>query len=179
VVDVASMKEIASITMAQEGLESLAIDPASGLVYQALPKGGGFAIIDPATLKVRAVVKTPQLENMHPLAFSVAANQVIAGGTNGVLSAYTPDGTHVGDVDVQPRIDQCSTGNKGETIVCAGRGIVSVLAAKKGAAPVMLAKLDTGHAGIHTVGIDESNGSIWVVWGDAGGAWVQQLRYTP
>ena len=63
-------------------------------------------------------------------------------------------------------------------MVCAGRGIVTVYALASGAAPKEVGRLDTGHTGIHTASIDESNGDVWVVWGDAKGDWVQRLKFT-
>ncbi len=178
VIDGATMKMIATVTMPADDLESPDVDPKTGALYQNLAKGGGFAIVDPATLKVVKIVKTPQLEDNHPLVFSRAANQVIVGGENGVLSAYLPDGTHVGDVQVQDHIDQCGTGSKGSLVVCAGRGIVTVVALQSGAAPKVVGRIDTGHRGIHTVGIDERTGDIWVVWADAKGDWVQRLKWS-
>jgi hypothetical protein len=179
VIDGKTMKLIATIAMPADDLESPAIDPKSGRLYQNLANGGGFAIVDPTTSSVITTIKTPQLEDNHPLVFSPSANQVIAGGANGVLSAYTAGGELVGSTNVQPHIDQCGTGSKGDLIVCAGRGIVTVVAAKNGSGPQVVARLDTGHAGLHTAGIDESTGDIWVVWGDAKGDWVQRLKFTP
>jgi hypothetical protein len=179
VIDGATMKHVATITMPADDLESPAVDPKTGVLYQNLANGGGFAVVDPATLKVVKVVKTPQLQDNHPLVFSPSANQVIAGGVNGVLSAYTPDGTHVGDAQVQPHIDQCSTGSKGDLVVCAGRGIVTVVAVKNGSAPRVVGRIATGHRGLHTVGIDESTNDIWVVYSDPSGDWVQRLKWTP
>ena len=179
VIDGATMKLVATIAMPSDDLESPAVDPATGVLYQNLANGGGFAVIDPASLKVVKVVKTPQLQDNHPLAFAVAANQVIVGGANGVLSAYTPDGMHVGDANVQPHVDQCSTGSKGRLVVCAGRGIVTVLSVKNGAAPRLVGRLDTGHQRLHTVGIDEATNEIWVVYSDPHGDWVQRLKWTP
>jgi glutamine cyclotransferase len=179
VIDGATMKQVGTITMPADDLESPAVDPSTGVLYQNLANGGGFAIIDPATLKVTKVVKTPQLTDNHPLVFAAAANQVIVGGVNGVLSAYTPEGTHVGDVQVQPHIDQCSTGSKGRLVVCAGRGIVTVVETQHGAAPRLAGRIETGHQGLHTVGIDEANNDIWVVYSDTRGDWVQRLKWTP
>lgn len=178
VIDAATMKLVATVAMPADDLESPAFDPATGVLYQNLANGGGFAVVDPTTLKVTRVVKTPQLRDNHPLVFAAAANQVIVGGENGMLSAYTPDGAHVGDAAVQPHIDQCSTGSKGSLVVCAGKGIVSVIAVKSGAAPKVVARLDTAHSGIHTVGIDEKTKTVWVVWSDARGDWVQQLKWS-
>ena len=178
VIDAATMKTIATVTMPSPDLESLAVDPATGFVYQNLPSGG-FAVIDPASLKVVKVVVTPQLEKNHPLVFSRAANQIVAGGTNGVISAYTTSGDHVGDATVQEHVDQCSTGSQGKLIVCAGRGVVTVAALASGAAPRVVGRLDTGHTGVHTVGIDESSGEIWIVYTDQSGDWVQRLKWNP
>ncbi len=179
VVDAVTMTQIATIAMPADDLESPAVDPKTGVLYQNLANGGAFAVIDPATLKVVKVVKTPQLQDNHPLTFSPSADQVIVGGANGVLSAYTADGSHVGDVVVQPHIDQCGTGSRGDLVVCAGHGIVTVVAVKKGAAPRVAGRLDTGHQGLHTVGIDETTNAIWVVYSDPRGDWVQRLKWTP
>jgi hypothetical protein len=179
VIDAATMKNIATLTMPADDLESLAVDPATGVVYQNLASSGGFAIIDPLSLKVRKAVKTPQLERNHPLVFVRATNQVITGGTNGVISAYTADGTHLGDTAVQPRIDQCSTGAEGKLIACAGRGIITVLAPISGSSPKLVGRVDTGHNGVHTIGIDETSGDIWIVYGDETGDWVQRLKWSP
>ncbi|MBV8155940.1 MAG: YncE family protein [Candidatus Eremiobacteraeota bacterium] len=179
VVDAATMKQVGTIAMPSDDLESPAVDPKTGTLYQNLANGGGYAVVDGATMKVLKVVKTPQLQDNHPLLFASSTDQVIVGGINGMLSAYSTDGMHQGDVSVQPHIDQCSTGSKGKLIACAGRGIVTVLSATKGGAPKLLAKLDTGHAGIHTVGIDETTNDLWVVWSDPKGDWVQRLKWTP
>ena len=179
VIDGATMKLISTITMPADDLESPAVDPKTGVLYQNLANGGGFAVVDPATLKVSKVVKTPQLQDNHPIVFARGANQLIAGGVNGVLSAYTPDGAHVGDAQVQPHIDQCNTGSKGNLVVCAGRGIVTVVAVKSGAAPRVVGRIATGHRGLHTVGIDEATNDIWVVYADPSGDWVQRLKWSP
>jgi hypothetical protein len=179
VIDAASMRLIGTIRMPADDLESPAVNPATGRLYQNLANGGGFAIVDPSLQRVERIVTTPELQDNHPLFFSVAANQVIAGGVNGVLSAYTPDGSLVGHVEVQPHIDQCSTGSKGAYAVCAGRGVVTVLALRNGQAPQVVARMDTGHRELHTAGIDETTGSVWVVYSDDGGDWVQRLQWTP
>jgi DNA-binding beta-propeller fold protein YncE len=179
VIDGATMKQFGTIAMPADDLESPSVDPKTGILYQNLANGGGYAVVDPNSMKVLRVVKTPQLEDNHPLVFAPGANQVIVGGVNGVISAYAPDGTHAGDAQVQPHIDQCSTGSKGNLVVCAGRGIVTVLSVKSGAAPVVVAKLDTGHSGLHTAGIDETTNDVWIVWSDTKGDWVQRLKWSP
>ncbi len=176
VVDGATMKIVGTIPMPADDLESPVVDPKTGIFYQNLANGGGFAVVDPASMKVVNVVKTPQLENNHALVFAAGANQLAASGVNGILSAYAPDGTLAGSVAVQPHIDQCSTGSKGLLVACAGRGIVTVVSLRGGEAPRIVARLDTGHSGIHTVGIDESTNDVWVVWSDSSGDWVQRLR---
>jgi hypothetical protein len=179
VIDATTMRTIGTVRMPANDLESPAVDPRTGRLYQNLANGGGFAIVDPDALRIVKVVRTPQLQDNHPLLFAPGSNQVIVGGVNGVLSAYTPNGVHVGDVSVQPHIDQCSTGSKGDAVVCAGRGIVTIIGVRQGQAPQVVARIDTGHTELHTAGIDESNGDVWVVYADAGGDWVQRLQWTP
>ena len=179
VVDGATMKLVGTIPMPADDLESPVVDPKTGTFYQNLANGGGFAVIDPSSMKVVNVVKTPQLEDNHALVFATGVDQLAVSGVNGLLSAYAPDGTLVGSVAVQPHIDQCSTGSKGLLVACAGRGIVTVVALQGGEAPRVVGRLDTGHPGIHTIGIDESTNDLWVVWSDASGDWVQRLRLQP
>jgi DNA-binding beta-propeller fold protein YncE len=178
VIDAATMKLLGTIAMPSAALESPSVDPKTGILYQNLADGGGFAVVDGATMTTIDVVRTPQLEKNHALVFAPGVDQIVVAGINGVLSAYSSDGTLLGNATVQPRIDQCSTGSKGSLVACAGRGIVSVVALKSGAAPSVVTTLDTKHPGIHTVGIDETTGDLWVVWSDAGGDWVQRLRYS-
>lgn len=45
-------------------------------------------------------------------------------------------------------------------------------------APQAVGTLDTGRASLHTVGIDDSTGDIWVVYSDGRGDWVQKLPWT-
>ncbi len=54
-----------------------------------------------------------------------------------------------------------------------------MIAVKSGAAPRVVGRIDTGHPGVHTVGIDESTRSVWVVYSDTHGDWVQRLEYAP
>lgn len=179
VVDAASMRLIGSIAMPASRLESPAVDPRTGTLYQNLANGGGFAIVDPSTMQVAKVVKTPELRDNHALVFATGAGQLAVSGVNGVLSAYTPEGALAGSVDVQPSIDQCNTGSNGTLVACAGRGVVTVVAMHAGRAPTVVGRIDTGHAGIHTVGIDERTNDVWVVWSDSSGDWVQRLRVQP
>jgi DNA-binding beta-propeller fold protein YncE len=177
VVDATSMKVLSTLTLPSHYLESPAVDPATGTLYQNLADRNGFAIVHPPGQLVK-VIATPQLTSNHPLVFSAFAQQVIAGGLNGLLGAYTVDGEHVGDVSVQPNIDQCSTGERGQFIACAGRGVVSVLAARKGSAPQVIGTFDTGHAGVHTIAMEEASKTLWIVWSDERGDWVQRLSFT-
>ncbi len=163
--------------MPSDDLEAPAVDPQTGILYQNLANGGGFAVVDPETMKVVNVVKTPQLEDNHALVFAQAANQLLAIGVNSLLSAYALDGTLIGSIAVQPYIDQCSTGSKGRLVACAGRGIVTAVAVRSGAVPQIVGRLDTRHDGVKTVGIDESTNDLWIVWSDAKGDWVQRLRF--
>ena len=177
VIDGNTMKQTATITMPSEDLESPWVDGNTHAFFQNLADATAYAIVDPQTLKITKVVKTPQIKNNHPLLYLPVSNVVLVGGKNAILSAYTPGGEHLGDVAVQPGIDQCNTGATGAVAACAGNGIVTVVK-MDGKTPVVVGKIDTGKDISH-VGIDESTGDLWVVWSDATGDYVQRLHWSP
>ncbi len=178
VIDSANMKLIATLTMPTKDMESPAVDQSSHTFYQNLADVDAFAIVDPKTLKIVKLVHTPDITDDHPLVASAAQRTIAVGGNNGVMSTYTLAGDFVGSATVQKRIDQCSTGDAGKLMVCAGNGIVNVIALAPDKAPEVLGSIDTGHS-IHTLGIDERTGDIWVVWSDPDGDFVQRLHWTP
>lgn len=178
VIDASSMKLLATLTMPSKDMESPDVDQTTHLFYQNFADTDAFAIVDPMSLKIVKVVKTPALSDNHPLVVSHARGTIAVGGANGVMAAYGLDGNYVGSTAVQKRIDQCAAGDAGKLMACAGNGIVNVIALAPGKAPTVLASVDTGHP-IHTVGIDERTGDVWVVWSDANGDFVQRLHWTP
>lgn len=178
VVDTRTMKQIGTITLPTNGgLEGIAADSHTHRVYQNLSDKSAFAIIDGESMKVLRIVQTPQLRDNHPLVVDPALGELFTGGSNGVMSAYTLAGQHVADGSVQPDIDQCSIGERGGEMACAGRGVLTVVALTKGTAPKVLGRISTGN-GVHTIGFDESNGALWVVWAGTHGDFVQRYHFT-
>jgi outer membrane protein assembly factor BamB len=178
VIDTATMKLAGTITLPSSDPEQMAIDPATHVLYQNLNDKNSVAVVDPTTFKTVNVIKTPQIANNHPLLFSPQLNQLIVGGKNGVMSAYAPDGRHLGDTKVQPDIDQCSIGQGGDIVVCAGKGVITLVKLARNGAPAVVATLDTKHA-VHTVAIDEGRGRAWIVYPSPGGDFIEALRITP
>ena len=178
VVDTRTMKLVGTITLPSNDPEAIAIDPATHLVYQNLNDSNSIAVIDPKTLKVVKVIKTPQLSHNHPLVFSSQLNELVAGGKNGTMSTYVPDGRHLADGKVQPDIDQCSLGEKGDVEACAGKGVITLVQLSRDAAPHVVATLDTKQD-VHTVGIDEAHELLWVVYPSPAGDFIEALRIVP
>jgi outer membrane protein assembly factor BamB len=177
-VDTSTMKLIGTVNLPSSDPEAMAIDPHTHLIYQNLNDSNSIAVIDPQTLKVVSTFKTPQLSHNHPLVFSARYNQLVAGGKNGVLSAYTAAGKHLGDVQVQPNIDQCSLGEDGDLEACAGDGVVTLIKLVPNAAPHVVATLNTKQP-VHTVGLDETHGRVWIVYAAPGGDFIEALRIAP
>ncbi len=178
VVDTTAMKLIGTVALPSSDPEAMAIDPATHLLYQNLNDSDSIAVIDPTTLKVTRVIKTPQIAHNHPLLFSPQLNQLIVGGKNGVMSAYTPAGKHLGDAHVQTNIDQCSLGQNGDEAVCAGNGVLTLLELMRGGGPQVVATFDTKHA-VHTTAIDEHSARVWIVYAAPGGDFIEALRIVP
>jgi DNA-binding beta-propeller fold protein YncE len=178
VIDTTSMKLVGTITLPSSDPEAMAIDPATHVLYQNLNDSDSIAVIDPKTLQVVKVIKTPQIVHNHPLVFSPQLNELVVGGKNGVMSAYTPTGTLLGDGRVQPNIDQCSLGQSGDIEVCAGDGVITLVKLVRGGAPTVIATIDTKQD-VHTAGIDEQRGRVWIVYPAQDGDFIEPLRITP
>jgi hypothetical protein len=178
VVDTEAMKQVGVVKLPGSDPESIVIDPATHDVYQNLNDIDSVAVIDPKSLAVIKTIKTTAIQHNHPLVFDAALDEFVVAGKNGVISAYTAGGAHIGDAPVQPNIDQCSIGERGDVAACAGKGVISLVALHKNAAPHVIARLDT-HQDVHTVGIDEGRGNVWIVYAAANGDFVQALKITP
>jgi DNA-binding beta-propeller fold protein YncE len=178
VIDTSSMKLVGTVTLPSSDPEAMAIDPATHLVYQNLNDSNSIAVIDPKSLRVVKTIKTPQIVHNHPLVFSPQLNELVVGGKNGVMSAYTPSGKRLGDGKVQPDIDQCSLGQNGDIEVCAGAGVITLVKLVRDGAPVVVATIDTKRA-VHTAGIDEPHNRVWVVYPAQNGDFIEALRIAP
>jgi glutamine cyclotransferase len=178
VVDTRSMRLVGTVTLPSSDPEAIAIDRKTHLVYQNLNDSASIAVIDPHTFHVVKIIKTPQLQHNHPLVFDAALNELVVGGKNGVMSAYSPAGLHLADGKIQPDIDQCSLGQRGDVEACAGNGVVTLVALSTGSAPRVVA---TYHAPpeTHTVGIDDAARMLWIVYPSDKGDFIQGLRIAP
>jgi WD40 repeat protein len=178
VIDTTTMKLVGTVTLPSSDPEQMAIDPKTNLVYQNLNDRDSVAVIDAKRLKVIKIIKTPQIVHNHPLVFSPQLNQLIVAGKNGVISAYSPSGDLLGNGKVQTDIDQCSLGQDGELMVCAGAGVITLVKLARNGAPAVIATADTKHD-VHTVGIDETRDRVWIVYPSANGDFIEALRIAP
>ncbi len=178
VIDTSSMKHTATISLPSNDPEAMAIDPSTHLLYQNLNDSDSIAVIDPNTLKVIKIIKTPQIVHNHPLVFSAQLDQLVVGGKNGVMSAYSPAGRLLGDGKVQANIDQCSLGQSGNLEVCAGDGVVTLIKLVRDGPPTVIATIDTKHD-VHTAGIDERHDRVWIVYPAPSGDFIEALRIAP
>lgn len=175
VIDTASMTLAGTVALPSSDPEAIAIDPATHVVYQNLNDSNSIAVIDPSTLRVEKVIRTPQIAHNHPLVFSALLRQLVVAGKNGVMSVYSPGGRHLADARVQPNIDQCSLGQRGDVVVCAGGGVVTLVQLERNGAPHVLSTVDTRHA-VHTVALDEREHMAWIVYAEPQGDFIEALR---
>jgi glutamine cyclotransferase len=178
VIDTSSMKLAGTITLPSSDPEAMAIDPATNFLYQNLNDSNSIAVIDPKTLKVIKIIKTPQIVHNHPLVFSPELDELVVGGKNGVMSAYSPSGKLLGDGKVQPNIDQCSLGQSGDVEVCAGDGVITLVKLARNGPPTVIATIDTKQD-VHTAGIDEAARRVWIVYPAQDGDFIEALRIAP
>lgn len=163
VIDARTMKMTGGIALPGHDEEYVVVDPRSDVVYQNVPDLREFVEIDPTTLRVTKTVKTPMLISDHPLQYDYAYHEIVVGGKNGVMAAYTRGGTLLGSTTFPAGVDQCSLDQRNHELACAGKGVLSVLRVNPHGAPKLLATLRTGHD-LHTVAIDPKTGYLWTVW---------------
>ncbi|MDP9025495.1 MAG: YncE family protein [Candidatus Eremiobacteraeota bacterium] len=175
VIDAKTMRHVGNVALPGHKPEYLAIDPKTHDVYQNIADRNEIAVIDPKTLRVTRTIATPGIVNNHPLQFDASYNQIVVAGKNGVMAAYSPQGTLLGRTTVEPGIDQCSLESVTHTLACAGDDGIEVLRLQRGGAPQAIGhrKVDPD---VHTVGIDPKTMRLWIVWAAKKGDFVQALR---
>ena len=162
VVDSKTMTLIKTITVPGHKPEYLQVDPQTHEVYQNIADLAEIAVIDPVSLGVKRTIPTKELVGNHPLQYDAEYHEIVAGGTNGVLAAYTREGKLLGTATV-PRFDQCDLDRSQHILACAGGGGVTRLQLHPGAAPTVI---DTTmiDPGVHTTAVDPSTHDIFAVW---------------
>jgi len=178
VVDAKTMKSIGTVALPGHKPEYISVDPGTHDVYQNISDLSEVVVIDPASLTVKKTLPTPDIKANHPLQFDPAYGHVLVGGQNGLLAAYDKSGTLVGKTAIQARVDQCSLDRTSHVIACAGSKTLTLLRDNPAGAPSVLGSVSVA-AGAHTVGIDSATGTIWLVWAETGGDFVQSFKFTP
>ena len=176
VVDAQSFKLIGSVPIPGHDLEYLAVDPGRPQLYQNIPDHNDYVVIGTRSLKVQQVVPTPELTDDHPLQFDDAYQEIIDGGKNGVVSAYSASGRKIGQAAMPAGVDQCTLDASTHILACAGKGKLWTIRVRKDAAPQLMDVVDTGHSGVHTVAIDPKTHRLWTVWASKSGDFVQAYQ---
>ena len=178
VIDAKTMKSIGTVALPGHKPEYLTVDPQTHQVYQNISDKSEFVVIDPTTLKVTKTVQTPDIKGNHPLQYDSAFGHVLIGGQNGTIAAYDKiTGALVGKTQIQNRVDQCDLDRTSHLIACAGSGEVTVLRDNPNAAPTVVGRTAVP-AEAHTLAIDSKTSTVWVVWPQKDGDYVQGFKIT-
>ena len=175
VIDTKTFKQIAVVKLPGHKPEYVQVDPDTHDVYQNIATNDEIAVIDPTTLKVKRIIPTPQLQNDHPLQYDADHHQLIDAGENNTLAVYDRNGKVAHTVHLPEHVDQCAWEPTHQWIACAGGGIT--LYSYDGSSDPKLLDDQKIAAGVHTLAIDPRSGTIWVVWGDPGQAFIQGFTF--
>lgn len=176
VIDTRSFKQVATIPLPGHKPEYLVIDPKTHMLYQNIATNSEIAVIDPHTLKVTRLIRTPEIRDNHPLQFDFSNRTLLVGG-GGHLSEYSLAGRRLQTVAL-PRVDQCSLDQVRHRLACAGNGGIVVYNVPRSGAPRVIASRRIAPS-VHNVGVDERTGRLWVEWGSPKGDFVQGFTLTP
>ena len=166
VIDATTMKQIATDCDAQRRPRISSDRPRNRhrLPKYFLATTHAFAIVDPASLRVAAVVHTPAIAKESPTGFLTAENHVIVGGVNGVLSAYTPAASTSATLPLR-RHRSVQQGALGKPDRLRRRRHVTLIADQSGAAPRLLGRLDRASRSSHHRH-RRATGDVWMVCTD-------------
>lgn len=178
VVDAKTMTSVGTVHLPGHKPEYLAVDPKTHEIYQNITDLTEIAVIDPQTLAVKRTIATPEIKGNHPLQFDGAYGHLLVGGQNGTIATYDRAGKLIGTVAIQARVDQCSLDQTSHDLACAGSGTLSIVRDQPAGAPTAVGRVAVS-ARAHTVGVDPTNGRIWIVWADPAGDFVQAFKAAP
>jgi hypothetical protein len=176
VIDSKTFKEIGSIALPGKKPEYIQVDPKTHQIYQNLADMNEIAVIDPHTLTMWRTIPTPEIQDNHALQFDAPFNQLWAVGENNQLSIYSDAGKLVQTMAFPTRVDQCSLDPTRQLFACAGDGLLTLVQYDGKHTPSIIGQAYVP-ASVHTLAIDPKTGWIWIVWGDAKGAFVQPFVY--
>lgn len=166
VVDAKTFKLVKTIAIPGHKPEYLAINPATHEVYQNIDSDSEIAVIDPNTMTVSRTIATPEIKHNHPLQYDALFDQIVVAG-GGVMSAYSPKGTKLGEL-AAGRFDQCDLDPTQHILACGGDGGITRFQLHRGGAPTQLDKVAVD-PGVHTLAIDPTTHAVFAVWGDRDG----------
>lgn len=177
VIDAKTFKQIGSIKLPGHKPEYLALDAKRNELYQNIDSDNEIAVIDLASLKVKRLIKTPELTHNHPLQYDPAFDEILAGGSNGVFSVYKADGTLVEKATIPEHVDQCDLDAEHHVLACAAGGKITLIK-NDGKNVQVVGQIDVAR-GMHTLAIDSKTGAIWVVWANQDGDFIQKFVAQP
>lgn len=174
VVDAKTFKQIGTIDLPGHKPEYLAINAKARELYQNIDNLSEMVVVDLRTLKIKRVIKTPELQHNHALQYDAVFDQILVGGLNGVLSVYSRTGKLLQQLAVPPRIDQCDVDADRHLLACAGSGKITLIKTDASATPQIVGQIDVA-PGMHTLAIDPKTGAIWAVWATQDGDFIQRF----
>ena len=177
VVDAVAFTVLKTITVPGHKPEYLAVNPRTHEVYQNIDDLSEIAVIDPASMSVTRTIPTPELQHNYLLQYDGEYDEIVAAGTNGVMSAYRPNGTKIGQTAVG-RYDQCDLDRAAHVLACAGDGGVTRIQLERNAAPRVIDTTPVAQ-GLHTDAVDPVTHAVFAVWSNRDGSGDFVERLTP
>ena len=176
VIDPATRKIAATITLKGTGMQGLVFAPHDAAIYQALKNPASISVIDPATNKITHVWPVPGLMP-HGIEVVPGSGDLLVACYDGTLLLMDPaNGKILSRAKIAPDVDQIAFDPANHLVYCASKdGQISV-ARLSGITLTALGSVPDEKT-THSITVDPKTHTVWIGYAKNGQSYVQP--FTP
>lgn len=176
IVDPASGKVTASVSLPADAPEDLAFDASGKRLFQAIKSASTMAVIDVGTNAITAAWPTVPALAPHGIALVPEADAIAVSGGNGKLVLMSQEGGGIlASGDIPLKVDQIAYDSARHRIYCAsGLGKIAVFSVEKRGLK-KLGEVSTSE-GARSIALDSKTHSVWIAYVKGDQCFVQEFK---